>query len=69
MTTTPIRVLLELRPDRESLTGRVHRDGRPDREFAGWLGLMAALQAVVAGDTTSGGDAGTGGDHERGSRS
>jgi len=41
------RIVLELEPDQESLTGRVYRDGQPARQFTGWLGLIAALQALL----------------------
>lgn len=50
MATTPIRILLELQPDQESLTGQIHRAGQPPCEFTGWLGLLAALQALLAAE-------------------
>jgi hypothetical protein len=40
-------VLLELRLDGESVTGSATALGEPDRAFAGWLGLVAAVEALV----------------------
>jgi hypothetical protein len=31
----------------DELTGRVVAEGRPGREFACWVGLIAALDAVI----------------------
>ena len=50
MATTPIRITLELQPDEESLTGRIHRADHPPCEFTGWLGLLAALHALLAAE-------------------
>lgn len=47
MVSPPVQVLLELRPDGESLSGRACRAGQPAREFTGWLGLLAVLRALL----------------------
>ena len=42
----PRRLGLELRLDAEPIEGRLydHEDGRLDRLFSGWLGLLAAIE-------------------------
>jgi hypothetical protein len=45
----PRRLALEVRLDAQPIEGRLYdRDaaGRVDRRFSGWLGLMAAIDAV-----------------------
>jgi hypothetical protein len=42
----PRRLALEVRFDAEPIEGRVYEDGRVDRPFSGWLGLMAAIDAA-----------------------
>jgi hypothetical protein len=43
----PRRFELEVRFDAEPIEGRVYEDdGRLDRPFSGWLGLMAAIEAA-----------------------
>ena len=45
----PRRLALEVRFDAEPIEGRLYDDqpgGRLDRRFAGWLGLMAAIDAA-----------------------
>jgi hypothetical protein len=42
----PRRLALEVRFDAEPIEGRVYEDGRLDRAFSGWLGLMAAIDAA-----------------------
>jgi hypothetical protein len=44
----PRRLALEVRFDSEPIEGRVYEDGGPDRQFSGWLGLMAAIEAARA---------------------
>lgn len=43
-----IRILCEVEAVGDSLTGRITRRGGEIREFTGWLGLLGALQAMVA---------------------
>lgn len=43
-----IQITCELQTVGDSLTGRVRRDGGETREFTGWLGLLGALQALMA---------------------
>jgi hypothetical protein len=43
-----IRVLCELQTVGDSLTGRAARHDGETREFTGWLGLLGALQALLA---------------------
>jgi hypothetical protein len=48
----PTRLGLEVRFDTEPIQGRVYDDepdGRLDRRFSGWLGLIAAIEAARAG--------------------
>lgn len=44
----PTRLALEVRFDTEPIEGRLYDrdDGRLDRPFSGWLGLMAAIEAA-----------------------
>ena len=44
----PRRLGLEVRFDAEPIQGRLYdaSDGHFDRRFSGWMGLMAALEAV-----------------------
>jgi hypothetical protein len=45
----PRRLALEVRFDAQPIEGRVYEDdGRTDRRFSGWLGLMAAIEASRA---------------------
>lgn len=44
-----IRILCELRTVGDSLTGRACRHDGAALEFTGWLGLLGALQALLAG--------------------
>ena len=47
----PTRLALEVRFDAEPIEGRVYEDdGRLDRTFSGWLGLMAAIEAARGAD-------------------
>jgi hypothetical protein len=43
-----VDIRLELRLDGESLSGRVRDDAGATREFTGRLGLLAAIDALVA---------------------
>ncbi len=43
----PRRLALEVRFDAEPIEGRVYEDeGRSERPFSGWLGLIAAIDAA-----------------------
>lgn len=42
----PRRLALEVRFDANPIEGRVYEDGRLERPFLGWLGLMSAIEAV-----------------------
>jgi hypothetical protein len=42
-------IRLELHVDGDSLTGRASDGTRPAREFVGWLGLVAAIDALLTG--------------------
>jgi len=45
----PTRLELEVRFDAEPIRGRVsrdERDGRSERPFSGWLGLISAIEAA-----------------------
>jgi hypothetical protein len=50
----PRRLGLEVRFDTQPIRGRVYddeRDGRLDRSFSGWLGLIAAIEAARVAET------------------
>lgn len=60
----PARVIrLELRLDGESPIGHASTRDHGERAFAGWLGLIAAIDALTTGDhtTTAGQNARTSG--------
>ena len=40
------RLILDIEPDRQPITGRISIEGLPDRAFAGWLELMSAFDTV-----------------------
>jgi hypothetical protein len=46
----PTRLALEVRFDTQPIEGRLYDDGEREgvqpREFSGWLGLMAAIEAA-----------------------
>jgi hypothetical protein len=46
----PIVIRLELRLEDDSLTGRASDGAGAAREFVGWLGLVAAIDALVRGN-------------------
>jgi hypothetical protein len=46
--TTTIR--LELRLEEGSLSGSASNGAGPSREFSGWLGLLAAIDALLSSD-------------------
>jgi hypothetical protein len=46
-----VRVVLELEPDEESITGRLQLGNGSTRDFAGWLGLINALQGLMPAAT------------------
>lgn len=43
-----LRIALELDLHGDEVRGTARSDGSPAREFTGWLGLIAALDAIVA---------------------
>lgn len=45
-----IRLILDVDSADGHLTGRIGRDGEPRRPFSGRLGLMGAIDALVADD-------------------
>jgi hypothetical protein len=47
MKQTAITASLELHPDGDSLTGNLREAGSEQRPFTGWLGLLAAIGALV----------------------
>jgi len=47
MKTTSIELKVDLVPDESSLRGRVTDEGGADYDFMGWLGLSAAIGAIV----------------------
>ena len=42
-----IPITIEIRPEDGPMAGRLCAPGQPDRSFASWLELMAALREVV----------------------
>jgi len=52
MESTQVTLMLELSRDGESLAGRVLTDAGAASDFAGWLGLVAAIDALVPQQTT-----------------
>lgn len=44
---TPIRLLLEIEPAEDSMTGRISTTEGESRGFVGWLGLVNTLQALI----------------------
>jgi hypothetical protein len=49
-------IRLELHPDRDSLTGRASDTSGAVREFVGWMGLVAAIDALVFGNSRAPGE-------------
>jgi hypothetical protein len=49
--TPTVVITLELQVEEDSLTGRASDGDGGEREFAGWVGLMAALDELVLGAT------------------
>jgi hypothetical protein len=43
-----IHIDLDLRIDGDEVEGRAAADGAPARDFSGWVGLLAALDALTA---------------------
>jgi hypothetical protein len=56
MEESKVSIRLELRLDDDVPEGIAYRNGGPGREFAGWLGLMGAIEALTA-DTEENTDA------------
>jgi hypothetical protein len=49
-------IRLELKPDHDSLTGRASDASGAVREFVGWMGLVAAIDALVPGSSPAPGE-------------
>lgn len=49
MTGEPIRIVLEVEVVNESLSGLATATDGTTRDFAGWLGLLSVLQALLPG--------------------
>ncbi len=47
MAKTPTPIILDIEVYDESLTGRARTNDGTTREFAGWLGLISALDALL----------------------
>ena len=45
---TTTQITLDLEVDDDFLSGRVRNGSGPDRPFSGWLGLMAAIDELLA---------------------
>jgi hypothetical protein len=43
----PLHVCLDLAPGTQPVRGRLRLPGKPDRGFAGWTELFAALEATL----------------------
>jgi hypothetical protein len=44
-------IRLELQPDHDSVSGRASDASGAAREFVGWMGLVAAIDALVPGSS------------------
>jgi hypothetical protein len=53
----PLRLTLDIEPSSDPVRGSIAADGAPSRPFAGWVGLMQALESALATARTAG-DAG-----------
>jgi hypothetical protein len=42
-----VHIDLDLRVHGDEVAGRAAADGQPERDFSGWVGLLAALDALV----------------------
>ena len=51
MQTNTAAISLELSVDGDSLAGRAIDEAGTEREFSGWLGLMAAIEALITPDS------------------
>jgi hypothetical protein len=51
MQTRTAAISLELSLDGDSLTGRASDEAGTRKEFSGWLGLMAAIEALIPTDS------------------
>jgi hypothetical protein len=51
MQTKTAAISLELNLDGDSLSGRASDEAGTRREFSGWLGLMSAIEALIAMDS------------------
>jgi hypothetical protein len=60
----PIVIRLELHVEDDSLTGHASDVAGAGREFVGWMGLVAAIDALVKGDSPAGVDSRAAGDGE-----
>ncbi len=44
----PLHIDLDLDVHGDEVTGRASSEGRPEKDFSGWLELIAALDALIA---------------------
>jgi hypothetical protein len=56
----PTRLTIDLTPDAEPIAGRIESMGGESREFAGYMGLIAALDALTSRPATDPTHGGTG---------
>lgn len=47
MNANPVSISLELRIQEDSFAGRATTDSGQQRDFTGWLGLLAAIEALL----------------------
>lgn len=47
VTTEPTAIQIEIERDGMTVRGRAAAPGRPTTEFSGWVGLMAAIDALL----------------------
>jgi hypothetical protein len=47
--TDPLHIDLDLHVHGDEVTGRAASDGQAERDFSGWLELIAALDALISG--------------------
>jgi hypothetical protein len=51
VTAQPVVIRLEVRPAEGSVSGRASDASGAAREFVGWMGLVAAIDALVPGSS------------------
>ena len=47
-----LHIDLDLDVHGDEVTGRATREGQPEKDFSGWLELIAALDALISGSET-----------------